>query len=131
MGTDVYASYENGLCVLLQRLGKDHLEYQEVLVYQQRLIENISQARRYRDTSSLQYERIQVIDQLNNLSISSLGVSFNELCNTSSIPVSSPKSAANSYTNDATSGEVTQNFINIAPNEGGQGVFYEQVTFNR
>jgi hypothetical protein len=138
MGTDMYAKYEKGLHILLQRLGKDHLEYRDALVYQQRLLDNIHQAKRYGDIPSLQYERAQVIDQLNSLSMSSLNVSFNVLCessptidNTSPTHVSPSPSANYGHTNNATQVAITQNFINHAPNEGAQGTFNEQVTFNR
>ncbi len=83
--SDVYSPYEAGLRLMLHKLGRDHPSYSETLVYQQRLTENISQARRYGDTDTRKSERAEVIDRLNELSLAVLGLSFNELCDQASL----------------------------------------------
>jgi Mn-dependent DtxR family transcriptional regulator len=80
LSSDIYSPYEAGLRLMLDRLGRGHPRYSETLVYQQRLTENISQARLYGDTDTRKSERAEVIDRLNELSLAVLGLSFNELC---------------------------------------------------
>jgi len=77
---DMFAAYEKGLEHLLARLGAAHGRYSEALVYQQRLVENIGRARRFGDTPQRQADRAEIIDQLNELALASLSVSFNQLC---------------------------------------------------
>jgi tetratricopeptide (TPR) repeat protein len=77
---DVYSSYEAGLRQLLDRLGKSHPRYAEALVYQQRLSENIAECRRHGDTDTRQAERSEIIDQLNQLALTELDISFSDLC---------------------------------------------------
>jgi hypothetical protein len=77
---DVYSAYEAGLHQLLHRLGQDHPLHLEALVYQQRLFENIAQSRRHGDTDTRKAERSEIIGQLNQIALSTLGVSFSELC---------------------------------------------------
>ena len=76
---DVLTSYETGLSLLLKRLGQDHPRYTEALVFQQRLLENLAQARRYGDTETRRAERAEIFDRLNHLALKALGVTFNEL----------------------------------------------------
>ena len=71
---------QTGLCQLLERLGQGHPLYQEALVYQQRLDENIARSRRYGDTETRKAERSEIIDRLNALALSALGISSKELC---------------------------------------------------
>jgi len=78
--TDIFTSYETGLTQLLERLGQDHARYAEALVYQQRLQDNIDQARLYGDTPACSAERAQVVDNLNRLALKTVEVSFNEIC---------------------------------------------------
>ena len=78
--SDVYTPYETGLRALLERLGHDHVRYDEALVYQQRLTENIKAARRYGDTETRRAERAEIVDRLNGLALDSLGVSYSSLC---------------------------------------------------
>ncbi|NJN68322.1 MAG: hypothetical protein HC884_17230 [Chloroflexaceae bacterium] len=78
--TDPLSPYEMGLRVLLARLGSDHPCSSEVLVYEQRLCENLRAARRYGDTRERAVARAEVIDRLNDLARAAVGVSFNELC---------------------------------------------------
>lgn len=77
---DVFSSYETGLSQLLNQMGREHPLYSEALVYQQRLIENITWSRRYGDTDTRKAERAEMIDQLNVFALSARGVSFSELC---------------------------------------------------
>jgi len=76
---DVYSSYEAGLHQLLERLGQEHPRYGAALVYQQRLAENIVRARQYGETEVTRAGRSEIIGQLNQLTLSVLGLPFNEL----------------------------------------------------
>lgn len=77
---DHLSRYEIGLDSLHARLGQSHARYGEFLVYQQRLTENLAQARRYGDTETRRAERAEIVDQLNALSLAVTGVPFNEFC---------------------------------------------------
>jgi hypothetical protein len=61
-------------------MEQDHPRYSEVLVYQQRLIENIKRSRLFGDTDTQKAERSKIIHQLNLLSLAVLGTPFNNLC---------------------------------------------------
>ena len=71
--------YEVGLRNLLVRLGTAHPRYNEALVYQQRLSENLTNSRLYGDTETRRAERAEIIARLNELSLSTLGRAFNDL----------------------------------------------------
>lgn len=73
-------SYEDGLQQLFYRMPPHHARYSDALVYQQRLTENITQAKRLGDTSERRSERTEIIDQLNPLALHVVGQSFNALC---------------------------------------------------
>lgn len=77
---DPFTLYEIGLHNLLSQLGSQHPRYTEALSYDQQLRENIERSRRFRDTETRRSERAETIDQLNELSLATLGTSFNELC---------------------------------------------------
>jgi formylglycine-generating enzyme required for sulfatase activity len=77
---EVYASYAAGLRRLLKCLGPGHPRCLDALAYQQRLSENIDQSRVYGDTEARRAERSEVIGRLNTLTLSTVGISFNELC---------------------------------------------------
>jgi hypothetical protein len=77
---DTLTPYEIGLARVLERLGKEDPHYADALVYQQRLRDNIAQARKYGDTDTLKYERAQIVDALNRMALKELRVSFNQLC---------------------------------------------------
>jgi len=79
--SDNYSPYETGLHQLLSRIGKNYPLYRETLVYQQRLVENISLSRLYSDTDTRRADRSEIIGRLNDIALATLGVSFNELCN--------------------------------------------------
>jgi len=80
---DTCAYYETGLHQLRNRVKQDHPRYSEFLVYQQRLTENIGHSRRYGDTEARKAERSEMIDHLNELSLSVLGMPFTDLCGSS------------------------------------------------
>ena len=78
---DAYTSYEAGLRRLLDQVGKGHPQYEKILVFQQRLLENIATARLYNDTDTLRSDRAQIIAQLDNLTLDTLAISFSrDLC---------------------------------------------------
>jgi hypothetical protein len=76
---DSFTPYEIALHALCERLGPDHPRSIDALTFQARLLENISQARRYGDTGALRADRAQIRDQLNRLALETVGVSFNDL----------------------------------------------------
>ena len=78
--SDAYSHYETGLDQLRDRVKQDHPRYSELLVYQQRLTENIRQSRRYGDVETRKADRSEIIDRLNVLSLSVLDMSFTDLC---------------------------------------------------
>lgn len=78
---DEYSAYQAGIRKLLRRLGNTHPRYADALVYQQRLRENIARSRRYGDTESRRAERAEIFAHLNTLTLSVIGISFNELGN--------------------------------------------------
>jgi len=78
-GGDAYARYEVGLTRLLARLEARHPRRSEALVYEQRLRENLAQARFYGDTETRRAERAEIVSRLNVLAQDALGISFNEL----------------------------------------------------
>jgi len=77
---DSLSSYETGLGELLYQMGQDHPRYSKALVYEQRLREIIDRIRRYGDTDTRKAERSEIIDQLNELALSTVGTTFNKLC---------------------------------------------------
>jgi competence ComEA-like helix-hairpin-helix protein len=65
---------------LLNHVNRNHPHYNELLVYQQRLTENIGQSRQYGDNDTRRTDRSEIIDHLNKLSLSVLHMPFNDLC---------------------------------------------------
>jgi hypothetical protein len=78
---DEYSVYQDGTRELISRLGDTHPRYADALVYQQRLDENIARSRRYGDTETHRAERAEILVRLNTLTLSVIGISFDELCN--------------------------------------------------
>lgn len=76
---DMFDAYQKALTQLRAALGSGHADYGDVLLYEQRLTENMRSARRFGDTETLRAERAQVIDNLNRLALQHAGRSFNEL----------------------------------------------------
>lgn len=77
---DTFSSYEIGAQRLLAQMGQNHPRYLEALGYQDRLRGNIDRSRRFGDTGSRKSDRAEIVEQLNELSLSVTGTSFNELC---------------------------------------------------
>lgn len=77
---DLFSIYEIGLERLLSQMSTSHFRYGEALVYQQRLTENISRSRRFGDTNLRQADRAEIIEQLNDLAMATISISFNKLC---------------------------------------------------
>lgn len=82
--SDIFSKYEPGLQQLLNRMGKNHPRYSEVLGYQQRLIENIDIYQQHGDNEARRSERSQIIAQLNKITLTILRIPFIELCRKSS-----------------------------------------------
>ncbi|MEA3310392.1 MAG: CHAT domain-containing protein, partial [Chloroflexota bacterium] len=76
---DPFARYEAGLQRLLAQLRTADPHTAEAATYQQRLQENIDLARRYGDTETRRAERNQLLEQLERLSVQSLGLPFSQL----------------------------------------------------
>ena len=74
---DIFDVYASCIKELLDRLGKQNPYYKEILNHQAKLRENIDRSRRYDDDKT---ERLQILEQLNGLTIATLGISFNEFC---------------------------------------------------
>lgn len=87
---DQHTTYETGMEQLLARLGNAHPHYNEALVYQQRLLENITATRVYGDTEIRRSDRTQIIERLNAIAQTNVGVSFNELCRSGTQPSTQP-----------------------------------------
>jgi hypothetical protein len=83
--SDVYYRYEIGLRRLRGEMDQRYPRYLDLLIYEQRLGENIAEARLYGDTPTRSAERSEVIHRLNELALSALNESFNDLCD--SMPV--------------------------------------------
>ena len=80
MGLDIFSPFEIGLERLMEQMEEEHIRYSDFMVFQARLAENIRCSRRFGDTFERQVERVGIIEQLNGLTVSTLGVSFDELC---------------------------------------------------
>jgi formylglycine-generating enzyme required for sulfatase activity len=85
---DIHALYQVGLRQLLDRLGEEHPDYAEALIYQQRLNENLTRSRQYGDTDTRKADRAEIINRLSQLALTTLGLSFEGLCRPS---VASPE----------------------------------------
>ncbi|MBU1747558.1 MAG: SUMF1/EgtB/PvdO family nonheme iron enzyme [Chloroflexi bacterium] len=77
---DAYSLYEDGIVHLLEQLGQEHPRYADALIFEQRLRENIVQARRHGDTTDRQAARSEVVEQLNRLALAAVSMPFNQLC---------------------------------------------------
>lgn len=77
---DILTCYQTGLSKVFNRIDLNHPRYDELLVYWQRLEENLDKTRRYGNTDSREASRAEIIDRLNHLTMDVLGVSFIELC---------------------------------------------------
>lgn len=77
---DIYTRYEKGVNFLLLSMGVEHPRYKDALIYEQRLMENILEARAYGDNSTRKSSRVEIMNHLNNLALEVIGESFNQLC---------------------------------------------------
>ncbi len=77
---DPFSPLESGLRRLLRRLGRKHSQYNDALLLQSRLMENIEMTRHYGDNENNRSVRYEIIDQLNSLCSNTLSVTFHELC---------------------------------------------------
>lgn len=77
--SDVYYRYEVGLRRLRDQIDRVHPRFSELLTYEQRLSENIANARLYGDTPARAAERAEVIHRLNELTLALLNDPFNDL----------------------------------------------------
>ena len=77
---DVYYRYEVGLRRLRSEIDQSHHRHIELLTYEQRIEENISNARLFGDTPTRSAERSEIIHRLNELALSELNKSYNDLC---------------------------------------------------
>ena len=76
---ELFERYERCMTMLLRRAhGTDH--YAEALIYEHRLMENISCSRLHGDTEIRASERAEIIDALNRFSLRFWGVAFSEMC---------------------------------------------------
>lgn len=92
MTLPLFNSYRQGVVALIEKLGRNHKQLGAAHVYQQRLIENLDRVVRYGDTETLKAERAEILDQLNGLAQSALGMTFAALCPTSPASNVSPLS---------------------------------------
>lgn len=104
--SDTFTQYEKGLTRLLEQLGKGHPRYTEALTLQARLLENITQCRKYGDTETTRAERAQIVDRLNHLALETLGEDFNRISKASRDGVLSPQPFEHARQVDKRSGGV-------------------------
>lgn len=79
VAADIYTLYETRVQTLLSRLGKDHPRYNEALIYQQRLNENLEGTRLYGDKETRRAERAEILARLNALTMATLNTLFSDL----------------------------------------------------
>lgn len=75
---DLYMYLEHGIRALIQRLETRHPFYNEVLVFEQRLMGNIRASRIYGDTDVRRAERAEIIDALNHFTLEHVGCPFSD-----------------------------------------------------
>lgn len=76
---EIYTHLERKVENLLQKIGPQHPQYNEALIYQQRLEDNLRRTRRFGNIREYEAKRLEIIDQLNRLALSTVGISFNRL----------------------------------------------------
>lgn len=76
---DLFSGYRRGLAYLLEQMGRQHPRYHEALQYQQRLNESLARTKRFGDTETRRAERSEIVSYLNELTLTVLNRSFNEL----------------------------------------------------
>jgi hypothetical protein len=78
--SDILQFYDIGLDRLLGQMSQAHQDYNDVLVYQARMWENIELTRKYGDTETRRADRAEIVDHLNVIALQALKKSFNDLC---------------------------------------------------
>lgn len=76
---DEYTRYEKGLNELFNRLGESHPTLAEARKFQQRLLKNIANSRRYGESELSRSELLKTVEQINRIALNELGISFYEL----------------------------------------------------
>lgn len=72
-------NFEIGLQVMSNAIkGTD--DFNDFAIYESALLANLQSERKYGSTETLRHERSRLVEQLNELALSKLGISFNELC---------------------------------------------------
>ena len=71
--------YERGIQNLLSQVPRFHRRYEEILIKQGQMQENLDSTRLYGDTPQLQHTRSRILGQLNEISLDILDRSFNSL----------------------------------------------------
>jgi len=72
-------NYERGLSAL-KRLAQKTDWYQDFVIHEAALYDNLRDERRYGPSEQTRRDRTRIVDQLNGLALQRLGVSFNDLC---------------------------------------------------
>ena len=80
LSSHVQFSYESGLRHLLDLMDKNHAKYSDMLILQARLLKNLRREQQYGQNEDIRTERIHIVEQLNNLALQTIGISFNDLC---------------------------------------------------
>src|SRR3989442_5768531 len=82
---DELTYFKIGLQCLLQQLkakgiGKNHPIFKEAVDFQTRLLANLRATRRFGDNETRETDRNEIIGYLNDLALSAIDISFNDLC---------------------------------------------------
>jgi hypothetical protein len=77
---DRYTHYEAGLHALMKQVQRGHPRAADARFYQQRLLNNIHDARAYGDTEPRRAERSVMLQRLDEIAHAVVGISFYELC---------------------------------------------------
>jgi len=97
--------YRIGIQRLLEGIGLNHPSYADVLVFQQRLEENLFYTNQFGPTQSRLAERAQILDGCNRLSMSITGHTLYYFCGLWELP-SSPRARADDLFREATHHQV-------------------------
>ncbi len=77
---DPVLNYEAGLEKLRGKVGSGHPRHAEFVKLEQQLRENLQDERKFGSTERLRYERAAIFAQLNEMALSVMNASFNDLC---------------------------------------------------
>jgi len=92
---DYYTRYENGVKLLLERIGREHPRFREASILRARLKENISRAKHLGENHTVNTDRYDILYSLDDISLEILNISFDELCKEASrsAPPEKPKTS--------------------------------------